>query len=229
MKFINSLILISLMSVVVITGCDDDDDIEVAGVTLDKQAYTLEAGQTVQLTATVLPDDATDKTVTWTSENQGIATVDANGLVKAVANGETNIVARAGGKEAKCILTVTPDDYAAEITGDYTGTITGTIPATIENATISVVYKSKNVVVLKLDQQLMTGINVKIDGECAVSKDGDQYKITGTIPSFELNDNTLDNPVNVNGAFDGNDNTTINISLNLMGMDVNVVFAGKKD
>ena len=51
-------------------------------------------GQTLQLTATVTPANATNRTVTWTSSNTAVATVNANGLVTAVAAGTTTITAR---------------------------------------------------------------------------------------------------------------------------------------
>jgi uncharacterized protein YjdB len=60
----------------------------------------------VQLTATVAPEDATDKTVTWSSDKTSVATVDATGKVTAVAAGEATITATAGDKTATCKVTV---------------------------------------------------------------------------------------------------------------------------
>lgn len=60
----------------------------------------------VTLTVIVLPEDATDKTVTWTSSNPAVATVDDNGTVHAVAPGEATITATAGDKTATCKVTV---------------------------------------------------------------------------------------------------------------------------
>ncbi len=68
----------------------------VTGVTLTDiggQAGNLAAGNTDQLSATVAPSDATDATVTWYSDTPSVATVDANGLVTAVAPGTANITA----------------------------------------------------------------------------------------------------------------------------------------
>ena len=79
--------------------------VAVSSIELNKTDLEMEPGQTEQLTATVLPDDATDKTVTWSSSNTSIATVD-NGLVTAVAVGEALITASAGGKKADCKVTV---------------------------------------------------------------------------------------------------------------------------
>lgn len=66
--------------------------IDAAGIVLDRSALTLAPEETVTLSATVYPENATDKSVTWTSSDESIATV-ANGVVTAVAEGETVITA----------------------------------------------------------------------------------------------------------------------------------------
>ncbi len=81
-------------------------DIPVESVTLSSTALGLEKGYSATLTATVLPDDATDKTVTWTSSDQSVATV-SGGVVTAIKAGTCTITAAAGGKSATCIVTVT--------------------------------------------------------------------------------------------------------------------------
>ena len=73
---------------------------------------TLTEGESLTLTATVAPEDATDKTVTWSSSDKGVATVDNNGKVTAVAAGTAIITAKAGDKEATCVVTV---EYPAGI------------------------------------------------------------------------------------------------------------------
>ena len=75
-------------------------------VKLDKTALSLAVGETVQLTATVKPDDATDKNVAWTSSDESVAKVD-NGKVTAVKSGKAMITAKCGGKTAECVVTVT--------------------------------------------------------------------------------------------------------------------------
>ena len=80
----------------------------VTSVALDKTELVLIVGDAaVQLKATVLPEDATDKTVTWSSDKTSVATVDATGNVTAVAEGEATITAKAGDKTATCTVTVT--------------------------------------------------------------------------------------------------------------------------
>lgn len=103
-------------SFMMFTACDDieipgDDkdpettDISVGELKLDKSSLELEPGQSQQLTATVLPENATDKTVSWSSSSEEVATV-KDGLVTAVAAGEAVITAKAGEKEASCKVIV---------------------------------------------------------------------------------------------------------------------------
>ena len=82
----------------------------VQSVTLGKTELVLVVGEAdVTLTATVLPEDATDATVTWTSSNPAVATVTAlgnMGTVHAVSDGNTTITAMAGDVSATCTVTV---------------------------------------------------------------------------------------------------------------------------
>ena len=80
---------------------------EVEGITLDKTEGVLTAGNTVTLNAAVLPEEVADETtVTWTSSDEKIATVDENGKVTAIAAGEATITANAGEKSTTYKLTV---------------------------------------------------------------------------------------------------------------------------
>lgn len=82
----------------------------VTAITLNKTATTISAGNTETLSvSSVTPDDATDQTVTWSSDNEAVATVDADGKVTAVALGTANITATANdgsGVTATCAVTV---------------------------------------------------------------------------------------------------------------------------
>lgn len=78
----------------------------VSSITLSQSAAQLREGESMTLTATVLPEDANDKTVTWTSSNPSVATVDANGNVIAIATGETIITASCGDVTATCSVSV---------------------------------------------------------------------------------------------------------------------------
>ena len=80
--------------------------VAVTSVTVSSKTLNLEVGQTRTLTATVTPDNATDKTVTWTSSNDKVATV-VDGTVAAVGEGTATITATAAnGKKDTCKVTV---------------------------------------------------------------------------------------------------------------------------
>lgn len=81
--------------------------VSVESVTLNQTAATLKEGETLELEATVTPEDATDKTVTWESSDPKVATV-SGGTVKAVSEGTATITAKAGDKTATCAVTVEP-------------------------------------------------------------------------------------------------------------------------
>lgn len=80
--------------------------IPVTSISLDKETADLWSGETLQLTAKVRPSDATDKTVTWTTSNADVASVE-NGLVTALTPGEAVITAMAGEFSATCSVIVT--------------------------------------------------------------------------------------------------------------------------
>ena len=82
--------------------------VPVTGVTLDKTTLELFTGGSETLTATVQPEDATNKNVTWSSSDGAVATVDANGNVTAVAPGTAAITVTTddGNKTAVCTVTV---------------------------------------------------------------------------------------------------------------------------
>lgn len=80
--------------------------VAVTSITLSSKTLNLEEGQTGTLTATVKPDNATNKTVTWTTSDAKVATVDNNGVVTAVGKGTATITAAADGKTATCTVTV---------------------------------------------------------------------------------------------------------------------------
>lgn len=80
--------------------------IDVSSVRLDKSSISLMVGSSETLAVTVLPDNATDKTVTWTSSNTSVARVDDSGRVTAMGKGTATITATAGKRSANCTVTV---------------------------------------------------------------------------------------------------------------------------
>ncbi len=83
--------------------------IRVTGVNISESERHLTIGETHQLTATVLPSDADNNAVTWSSSNTSVATVSSTGLVTAVAAGNATITVTTvdGNKTATCAVTVT--------------------------------------------------------------------------------------------------------------------------
>lgn len=89
------------------TPTEVPDTNPVKGIQLDCTSKTLSIGESFTLKATLTPADATIQTITWTSENTAVATVDANGVVTGVGKGTTTIVAttKSGNFKAKCEIT----------------------------------------------------------------------------------------------------------------------------
>lgn len=88
--------------VITVTG----SDVDVTEVKITSTVTEVTAGEIITLTAEVSPADATNKTVTWTSSNESVATVDSTGKVTGVAAGTATITAKAGEKTAAVDVTV---------------------------------------------------------------------------------------------------------------------------
>ena len=142
---------------------DAQTNVPVTGVTLSQTELSLTEGNTAQLTATVKPDDATNKNVTWSSDDTSVATVDATGKVTAVSAGTATITVTTvdGGYKDTCQVTVTAalvpvsgvtlnKDSLALGVGD-TETLTATVaPANAANQ--SVTWASSDPSVATVDQ-----------------------------------------------------------------------------
>ncbi len=112
--------------------------IPVTGVSVEPQALLLMPGDTATITATIQPPEATNRHVTWTSHNPGVASVNQAGLVTAVAAGQTTITARAdGGFWAPVTvevgvpatgITIEPERLILLVS--YTSTLTATVSPT---------------------------------------------------------------------------------------------------
>jgi len=103
------LLTIAALLVAVLTNCNKD--IAVTGVKLDENSLTLEIGKTKTLIATVLPENATNKLVTWVSTDMTVATVTSSGQITTLTIGESTIVVTTidGNYTAECKVTVTSE------------------------------------------------------------------------------------------------------------------------
>lgn len=103
-----SIIATSVDNPSVTAICNLNIQVPVATVALDEKTKTMYVGQTARLTYTVLPTTASVNTVTWTSTNTAVASVDATGLVTAKGVGTTVIILKAvdGGQTVYCTINV---------------------------------------------------------------------------------------------------------------------------
>lgn len=100
-----ALLFTSCQNATASAGDSSPSSIGITSVQLDKTTATVVEGLTVTLTASVSPTNATNKTITWTSSDTDVATVD-NGVVTGIAAGTATITAACGGQTATCAVTV---------------------------------------------------------------------------------------------------------------------------
>ena len=120
------------------------------GISLNKTALTLDAGNTEKLTATVVPEDSTDKTVTWTSSDTSVAKVASDGTVTALKKGTATITAKtSNNKTATCTVTVkqpitgvTLNKTSLELERGETSKITATVTPSNADGDKTVVWSS---------------------------------------------------------------------------------------
>ena len=156
--------------------------VPVASVKLNQTTLELIAGKEATLTATVKPDDATNKTVTWSSNNETVATVDNNGKVTAKAAGEAIITAKVGDKQATCnvkvtaaevaVESVTLDQSSLELIAGKEATLTATVkPDNATNGTV--VWESNAISVATVDNN--GKVTAKAEGTAIITaKAGDK-------------------------------------------------------
>lgn len=109
---------------------DQQELIEVTGVTVAPTSATLKINGKQQLTATIAPANATDKAVTWKSSNTSVATVSESGLVKGIAQGTAiiTVTTHDGNKTATDTITVTNEVEPEVACDDYNYTFTAKCP-----------------------------------------------------------------------------------------------------
>ena len=156
--------------------------IDVSGISLNKTSLTLHIGETETLVATVMPENATDKTVTWSVANSSIATVSSRGEVTALSVGSTTVTATSsdGTKKATCSVYVQPIDVSGISLNKTSLTLhigeTETLVATVmpENATDKTVTWSvaNSSIAMVSSQGEVTALSVGSTTVTATSSDG---------------------------------------------------------
>ena len=123
-------------------------EVKIESITLSKNAAELKEGESVTLSAVVAPENATES-YGWKSADEGVATVDENGVVTAVAPGNTNILAVSeSGKTAACSVTVaapTAYELLNEAERELFDYMTGTMLKSFYNAPAVRIRKLFNV------------------------------------------------------------------------------------
>ena len=158
-------------------------EVAVTEIILSQTTLSLEEGQTATLTATVKPDDATNKAVSWSSVDSSIAKVDDKGIVTGVKAGNTTITAKAGDKTVSCSVTVTAKAVETRISLDRTSaslktgeTLTLKATVTPEGKTLS--WSSSNSGVATVDNGKVTA---KAAGETTITVTADGKSATCVI------------------------------------------------
>ena len=184
MKSLTNFKVLMAMTIfsIAIAGCKKE--VAVTGVTVSPTTVSLHQGGTQQLTATVQPSDATNKTVTWSSGNTARATVSEAGMVTIPANATTGEVAITattadGGFTANCTVSVSIVVTSIAISGyetveeGKTITLTATVePSTASNK--SVTWSSLNTGVASVNAQtgVVTGVSEGTANIRATAADG---------------------------------------------------------
>lgn len=200
--------------------------IAVESVTLDKTSLDLYVGNTAELNATVEPENAADKIVTWSSSDPTVATVDTNGNVKALKPGTTTITATAGGKSDTCTVTVSypvniPDTYDIELIVGEGGEAKTSLTNASAGSTITVAVTPDEG--YELDYITVDG--ERIDGTTFTMPEGDVtvrvYFTDGSVDMLFVDVNSGDwfyeyvEYVYANGLMDGTSTTTFEPNANM--------------
>jgi hypothetical protein len=146
--------------------------VSVTGVTLNKNAITLNVSDNEQLIATVLPTNANNQNVTWSSNNQAVAMVNTSGLVVAVSKGTAVITVTTtdGSHTDLCVVTVNdPSSSVDSETNEglkiypnpvFEGKLFVEIPETMKNENVQIYDFSGRLVLTRVAHDLKTEINI---------------------------------------------------------------------
>lgn len=168
------LLTISLIAgaIAAYTSCEEQEQapeiVKVESVSIDQEDMTLTEGESVTLTATVLPEDAADKTVAWSSSDESVVMVSSSGKVMAMSLGKAAVTAKAGDKSDFISVTVVAKTIPvtgislnpSEITMKVGESQVITAEVTPQDATDkSVTWESSNPEVASVNNGTVVGVN----------------------------------------------------------------------
>ena len=116
MRMKSKILSLPLLIIIACISHSCNKVVEVSEITLSQSTVELVVDETIQLRATVLPSDATDREVIWATSKPSVATVDNTGIVTAVSKGSATITASCGGKSTTCSVEVKLKEIS--VTGD---------------------------------------------------------------------------------------------------------------
>lgn len=180
--------------------------VNVTGVAVAPDTTTLLEGATQQLIATIVPSNADNPSASWSSSNEAIATVDANGLVNAIAQGTATITATTtdGGLQATSTITVetstvpisvynvTITPITAELNVGETFQLSATVePSNATDQSVSWFSNDPTIATIDPNTGLVTGVGVGEIDVTAVTNDGGFrtsaiVNVTGTAPNVSV-------------------------------------------
>lgn len=201
--------------------------VTVTSVVLDKGFMDINTGETQTLTASVAPDNATDKTIMWNSDLPQIATVDQAGNVTGLAPGTAIITASSGNFSATCrvtvyspakMITLSDTELTLEI-GQQEDIIPTVDPV---NTTDAIVWSSENTKIVSVDEYgIVEGLsggttNVvatcgKVSAVCKITVKGEPAPVEPENPGNSDDDNNGDDSGNNDNGDDNGDGDTTGI------------------
>jgi uncharacterized protein YjdB len=201
------ILVVAALLGVITWSCKDDDEktVAVTGVTVSESSVSIVAGTTKNVTATVTPENAADKTVKWASDNPAIATV-ADGTITAVAVGTATVTVTSNAdatKKAIVAVTVTANVVNVEsvtvtestmliVVGDDQPITYTVLPANATNKTVE--WASDNTAVATVEAGVVTAV-AKGTATITVTSGADATKkatVAVTVTEIEVTEVTVD-------------------------------------
>ena len=188
-------------------------EIKVKEVRLNKESVAINAGSTYKLKATVKPDAATNKVLSWTSGDEAIARVDQNGLVTGIAQGKTTIWAETtdgSNRYAECVVVV---NKGKPVPVPATGIV-------LEPKTLELGYGSSQVIKATIEPANATERTIiwSSDNDSIVSVESD-----GRVTGVSLGSATIKATIANTGIFD-----TCTVTVKALDIPVNTVTLNKR-